>query len=224
MVILGQFLVFLLKNCVRAMHSLGGAPDVLHTQLATGTNVEWIRQIENKIFILHLSPSGRCPNLPLAVSLTTLPNASLILTIFYNHENHMHCNAQPLFAQVSFAPQTHRGPKSASLSVWDARPHGTQHTTQQPQQSPLLTKHYRSPAAGPTTTAFVMQREPDMTDAAWKERRTACRGHGMCVRHAAATLGAIGALAAPRLSWHAAVSPATIRNSTPSRSRVRTAD
>ena len=55
------------------------------------------------------------------------------------------------------APQTHRGPKSASLSVWEARPHGTQHTTQQPQPSPLLTKHYRIPA-GPTTTAFVMQR------------------------------------------------------------------
>ena len=55
------------------------------------------------------------------------------------------------------APQTHRGPKSASLSVWDARPHGTQHITQQSQPSPLLTKHYRTPA-GPTTTAFVMQR------------------------------------------------------------------
>ena len=45
----------------------------------------------------------------------------------------------------------------------------------------------------------------------------------MCVGHAAAALGAIGALAAPRLSCHAAASPATIRNSTPSRSRVRTA-
>ena len=51
----------------------------------TGTNVKRIRQIKNKILILRLSQSGRCPHLPLAVPLTTLPNASLMLTIFYNH-------------------------------------------------------------------------------------------------------------------------------------------
>ena len=53
----------------------------------SGTNVERIRQIENKIFIVHLSQSQSeiCTNVLLAVPLTTMPNAHLMLTTFYNH-------------------------------------------------------------------------------------------------------------------------------------------
>ena len=48
--------------------------------------MERIRQIENKIFIVHLSQSENCTNVLLAVPLTTMPNAHLMLTTFYNHE------------------------------------------------------------------------------------------------------------------------------------------
>ena len=38
------------------------------------------------IFIVHLSQSENCANILLAVPLTTMPYAQLMLTTFYNHE------------------------------------------------------------------------------------------------------------------------------------------
>ena len=67
--------------------------------------MERIRQIEKTIFILHLCQSDTCQKLPLAVLLTTLTYASLILT-----KNVYHRSSELVLVQPQ---KTHVVPRSS---------------------------------------------------------------------------------------------------------------